>query len=66
MSEQFSIIDASDSALTVAARGDMVLVFMPGGERIEMSIVDARRSMQRLADAIALAEGRSPLLPSGS
>jgi hypothetical protein len=66
MSEQFSMIDASGSALTVAARGDTVLVFTPWGERIEMSIVDARRSMQRLADAIALAEGRSPLLPGGS
>jgi len=64
MSEQFSMIDSSGSALNVAARGDKVLVFTPGGDRIEMSIGDARRSMQRLADAIAVAEGRPPVSPS--
>jgi len=64
MSEQFSMIDASGSALNVAALSDKVLVFTPGGDKIEMSIADARRSMQRLADAIAVAEGRSPLMPS--
>jgi len=60
MSEQFSMIDASDSALNVAVRGDKVLVLAPGGTQIEMSVEDARRSMQRLADAISVAEVRPP------
>ena len=60
MSEQFSPIDASGSALNVAVRGDKVLVLAPGGGEIELSVRDARRSVQRLTDAIAVAEGLSP------
>ncbi|HTX49620.1 MAG TPA: hypothetical protein VME40_09545 [Caulobacteraceae bacterium] len=65
MSEQFSMIDASDTALNVAVRGQTVLVIAPGGSQIEMSIADARRSMQRLADAIAVAEGLPPIQRDG-
>lgn len=65
MSEQFSMIDASGSALNVGVRGDRVLVFAPGGGQIEMSVADARRSMQRLADAIAVAEGFPPIPQDG-
>jgi len=61
MSEQFSRIDVSGSALNVAVRGDQVLVLAPGGGEIVLSVTDARRSMQRLADAIAVAEGRPPI-----
>ena len=60
MSEQFSPIDASGSALNVAVRGDKVLVLAPGGVEIELSVKDARRSVQRLLDAIAVAEGFAP------
>jgi hypothetical protein len=62
MTDDFSPIDASGSALNVVVRGDQVLVLAPGGE-IAMSVADARRSMQRLADAIAVAEGGSPRGP---
>jgi hypothetical protein len=61
MSEQFSRIDVSGSALNVVVRGDQVLVLAPGGVEIVLSVPDARRSMQRLADAIAVAEGRPPI-----
>jgi hypothetical protein len=66
MTEQFSIVDASGSALNVAVRGDKVLVLGPGGREIELSVVDARRSMQRLADAIAVAEMRPPIPPAAA
>ncbi len=61
MNERFSRIDASGSALNVAVRGDRILVLTPAGAEIELSIADARRSMQRLADAIAVAEGLPPV-----
>ena len=60
MSEQFSRIDVSGSALNVAVRGDKILVLMADGTEIELSIADARRSMQRLADAVVVAEGFPP------
>lgn len=58
--DTFPLIDVSGSALNVALRGDDVLILVPGGGEIVLSLDDARRSMQRLADAIAIAEKRGP------
>ena len=60
MNQRFPPIDASGSALNVAFRGDKVLILVPGGEDIVLSLDDARRSLQRLSDAIACAEGHLP------
>ena len=62
MPQTFPLIDASETALNVAVRGDKVLILVPGGAEIELSLEDARRSHQRLTDAIAFAEGRVPAL----
>ena len=61
MTEQFPLIDVSGSALNVVVQGDKVLILVPGGREIVLGLADARRSLQRLADAIAVAEGRSPV-----
>jgi hypothetical protein len=63
MTDKFPLIDASGSALNIAVKGDKVLVLAPGGEEIVLSLGDARRSLQRLTDAIAVAEGRLPVPP---
>ena len=55
MNDKFPLIDASGTALNVAVQGDKVLILL-GGEDIVLSLADARRSLQRLADAIAVAE----------
>jgi hypothetical protein len=62
MTQTFPLIDTSDSALNVAVQGDKVLILVPGGVEIVLSLEDARRSHQRLTDAIAFAEGRVPAL----
>ena len=64
MTDTRSPIDASDAALNIAVRGDRVLILTQGGADISLSLPDARRSLQRLADAIAVAEGRPPVGPS--
>ena len=64
MTETPPILDASDAALNVAVRGDQVLILGPGGVDLSLSLADARRSLQRLADAIAVAEGRTPVGPA--
>ena len=56
-------IDVSGSALNVVVQGDKILVLAPGGASIELSLDDARRSLQRLADAIAVAQGRTGAQP---
>jgi len=63
MNDKFPLIDVSGSALNIAVKGDKVLVLPPGGEEIVLSLGDAKRSLQRLTDAIALAEGRLPVPP---
>jgi len=60
MTDKFPMIDVSESALNVVVRGDKVLILVPGGTDIVLTLNDARRSLQRLADAIAVAEGRAP------
>jgi hypothetical protein len=62
MANEFSPIDASGTALNVAVRGQHVLVLLPSGQEISLSIPDAKRSLLRLADAIAVAEGRPPVV----
>lgn len=63
MTEEFTPMDTSDTALNVAVRGDKVLILGPAGIDVVLSVKEARRSLQRLADAIAVAEGRTPLEP---
>ena len=63
MTETRSPIDATDTALNIAVRGDRVLILGPSGLDVSLSLSEARRSLQRLADAIAVAEGRSPVGP---
>jgi hypothetical protein len=63
MNEPRPQIDVSDAALNVAVRGDRVLILGPRGLDVSLTLSDARRSLQRLADAIAVAEGRSPVGP---
>ncbi len=63
MTELPPSIDASDAALNVAVRGDRVLILGPGALDLSLSLADARRSLQRLADAIAIAEGCAPAAP---
>ena len=58
--KSFPLIDASGTALNVALKGDKVLILAPGGPEIVLSLEDARCSLQRLSDAIALAEQRWP------
>ncbi|HEY3797641.1 MAG TPA: hypothetical protein VGL58_04755 [Caulobacteraceae bacterium] len=60
MSQDFTRIDASGSALNVAVRGEHVLVLLPNGVEIVLSLADAKRSLQRLADAIAVAQRAPP------
>jgi hypothetical protein len=62
MAQEFTRIDASGSALNVAVRGEHVLVLLPSGAEIALSLADAKRSLQRLADAIAVVE-RAPIQP---
>jgi predicted ABC-class ATPase len=64
LTDKFPLIDASGSALNIVVRGDKVLVLVPDGEEIVLSLSDARRSLQRLSDAIAVAEGRVPVPPA--
>ena len=60
MNRSFPLIDASGSALNVAFRGDKILILVPGGDDIVLSLDDARRSLQRLSDVIACVEGHLP------
>lgn len=60
MTEETKPVDKADTALNVAVRGDKILILGPAGVDLVLSVRDARRSLQRLADAIAVAEGRSP------
>jgi predicted ABC-class ATPase len=64
LTDKFPLIDASGSALNIVVQGDKVLVLVPDGEEIVLSLSDARRSLQRLSDAIAVAEGRVPVPPA--
>lgn len=55
------MIGPVDLPLKVAAQGDAVIVLMPDGSEIGLTMRAAERSVQRLSDALALAMGLHPL-----
>ena len=51
---------AADAPMSVVARGDEVLVLGSDGTWQSMSVRGAERTVTRLLDAIAVAQGRMP------
>ena len=52
--------DDADRPLNVTVVGDKVLIHLPDGSVVRMSVSDAEASASRLMDAAIVAQGRIP------
>ncbi|HWA60518.1 MAG TPA: hypothetical protein VG939_04050 [Caulobacteraceae bacterium] len=60
-----AVSDNPDLPLTVAVRGDQVLILAPDGRPLTLSIAAAERTARRILDAVAIAQGRHPSPANG-
>ena len=60
MNASIATIEAGAEPLTVYVRGDEVVLMSADGARQVLSIDAARATVDRMVDAVAVAQGRTP------